>query len=89
MILGAWGFMILNAVGAALVLGPLAVTLFHRRGASARRRPPRVRPRTPPMPPPGNIEVAPASRRAIIEGGLDGPPRDNAAPAKPPALERR
>jgi MFS family permease len=30
MILGAWGFMILNAVGAALVLGPLAVTLLRR-----------------------------------------------------------
>jgi MFS family permease len=32
MILGVWGFAILNAVGAALALGPLAVTLFRRRG---------------------------------------------------------
>ena len=30
MILGVWGFAILNAVGAALVLGPLAVTLLRR-----------------------------------------------------------
>jgi len=30
MILGLWGFAILNAVGAALVLGPLTVTLFRR-----------------------------------------------------------
>jgi MFS family permease len=30
MILGLWGFAILNAVGAALVLGPLAVTLLRR-----------------------------------------------------------
>ena len=30
MILGIWGFTILNAVGAALVLGPLAVTLLRR-----------------------------------------------------------
>ncbi len=30
MILGVWGFAILNAVGAALVLGPLAATLFRR-----------------------------------------------------------
>ncbi|HSE04993.1 MAG TPA: MFS transporter [Methylomirabilota bacterium] len=30
MILGIWGFAILNAVGAALVLGPLAVTLLRR-----------------------------------------------------------
>jgi MFS family permease len=30
MILGLWGFAILNAVGALLVLGPLAVTLFRR-----------------------------------------------------------
>jgi MFS family permease len=30
MILGIWGFAILNAVGAALVLGPLAVTLVRR-----------------------------------------------------------
>lgn len=31
MILGIWGFAILNAVGAVLVLGPLAVTLLRRR----------------------------------------------------------
>jgi len=31
MILGVWGFAILNAVGAALVLGPLAATLLRRR----------------------------------------------------------
>jgi MFS family permease len=30
MILGVWGFAILNTVGAALVLGPLAVTLLRR-----------------------------------------------------------
>ena len=30
MILGVWGFAILNAVGGALALGPLAVTLFRR-----------------------------------------------------------
>ncbi|HEV8471182.1 MAG TPA: MFS transporter [Methylomirabilota bacterium] len=30
MILGVWGFTILNAVGAALVLGPLAATLLRR-----------------------------------------------------------
>jgi len=30
MILGVWGFAILNAVGVALVLGPLAVTLLRR-----------------------------------------------------------
>ena len=30
MILGVWGFAILNAVGAALVLGPLAATLLRR-----------------------------------------------------------
>ena len=30
MILGIWGFAILNAVGGALALGPLAVTLFRR-----------------------------------------------------------
>ena len=30
MILGLWGFAILNAVGAALVLGPLALTLLRR-----------------------------------------------------------
>jgi MFS family permease len=37
MILGVWGFAILNAVGAALVLGPLAVTLLRRPVVSARR----------------------------------------------------
>jgi len=31
MILGIWGFAILNAVGAVLVLGPLATTLLRRR----------------------------------------------------------
>ena len=30
MILGVWGFAILNTVGAAMVLGPLAITLFRR-----------------------------------------------------------
>jgi hypothetical protein len=30
MILGLWGFAILNAVGAVLVLGPLAVTWLRR-----------------------------------------------------------
>ena len=30
MILGVWGFAVLNTVGAALVLGPLAVTLLRR-----------------------------------------------------------
>jgi MFS family permease len=30
MILGVWGFTILNVVGAALVLGPIAVTLLRR-----------------------------------------------------------
>ena len=30
MILGVWGFAILNTVGAALVLGPLAITLLRR-----------------------------------------------------------
>jgi hypothetical protein len=30
MILGIWGFAILNAVGALLVLGPLAVALLRR-----------------------------------------------------------
>jgi len=30
MILGIWGFAILNAVGAALVLAPLAATLLRR-----------------------------------------------------------
>jgi len=30
MILGVWGFTILNAVGAALVLGPLGATLLRR-----------------------------------------------------------
>jgi hypothetical protein len=30
MILGVWGFTILNALGAALVLGPLAATLLRR-----------------------------------------------------------
>ena len=32
MILGVWGFAILNTVGAALVLGPLAITLLRRPG---------------------------------------------------------
>jgi MFS family permease len=36
MILGVWGFAILNAVGAAMVLGPLAVTLLRRPVVSAR-----------------------------------------------------
>jgi hypothetical protein len=31
MILGVWGFAILNAVGGALALGPLAATVFRRR----------------------------------------------------------
>jgi hypothetical protein len=31
MILGIWGFAILNAVGAVLVLGPLTTTLRRRR----------------------------------------------------------
>ena len=35
MILGVWGFAILNAVGAVLVLGPLAVSLLRRRTVSA------------------------------------------------------
>jgi hypothetical protein len=30
MILGLWGFAILNAVGAILTFGPLAVTLLRR-----------------------------------------------------------
>jgi len=30
MILGVWGFAVLNTVGAALVLGPLAATLLRR-----------------------------------------------------------
>jgi predicted MFS family arabinose efflux permease len=30
MVLGLWGFTILNTLGAALVLGPLAVTLLRR-----------------------------------------------------------
>jgi hypothetical protein len=30
MILGLWGFAILNAVGALLVLGPLAIALLRR-----------------------------------------------------------
>jgi MFS family permease len=38
MILGLWGFAILNAVGAALVLGPLAATLL-RRPAIATEKP--------------------------------------------------
>ena len=40
MILGVWGFTILNVVGAALVLAPLAVTVLRRpalASASARR----------------------------------------------------
>ena len=36
MILGIWGFAILNAVGAVLVLGPLTVTLLRRQALSAR-----------------------------------------------------
>ena len=35
MILGIWGFAILNAVGAALVLGPLAVALMRRPAVAA------------------------------------------------------
>jgi hypothetical protein len=35
MILGLWGFAILNAVGGALVLGPLAVTLLRRPALAA------------------------------------------------------
>jgi MFS family permease len=35
MILGIWGFAILNAVGGALVLGPLAVTLLRRPALAA------------------------------------------------------
>jgi MFS family permease len=35
MILGVWGFAVLNAVGAALVLGPLAATLFRRPALAA------------------------------------------------------
>jgi hypothetical protein len=30
MILGVWGFAVLNAIGGALVLGPLAATLLRR-----------------------------------------------------------
>jgi len=36
MILGIWGFAILNAVGAVLVLGPLTVTLVRRQALSPR-----------------------------------------------------
>jgi MFS family permease len=36
MILGIWGFAILNAVGAVLVLGPLTVTLLRRQALSPR-----------------------------------------------------
>jgi len=36
MILGIWGFAILNAVGAVLVLGPLAVTLLRRQALAPR-----------------------------------------------------
>jgi MFS family permease len=36
MILQAWGFPVLNAVGAALVLGPLAVTWLRRAALAAR-----------------------------------------------------
>jgi hypothetical protein len=36
MILGIWGFAILNAVGAVLVLGPLTVTLLRRPALSPR-----------------------------------------------------
>jgi hypothetical protein len=35
MVLGIWGFAVLNAVGAALVLGPLTLTLFRRPALSA------------------------------------------------------
>ena len=35
MILGLWGFAILNAVGAVLVLGPLAVTWLRRPGLAS------------------------------------------------------
>ena len=35
MILGVWGFAVLNAVGAALVLGPLAATLLRRPALAA------------------------------------------------------
>jgi MFS family permease len=35
MVLGIWGFAVLNAVGAALVLGPLMLTLFRRPALSA------------------------------------------------------
>jgi hypothetical protein len=35
-ILGAWGFAVLNAVGGALVLAPLAVTVFRRPALPAR-----------------------------------------------------
>ena len=35
MILGLWGFTILNTLGAALVLGPLAVTLLRRPALAA------------------------------------------------------
>jgi MFS family permease len=36
MVLGIWGFAILNAVGAVLVLGPLTVTLLRRQALSPR-----------------------------------------------------
>jgi MFS family permease len=36
MILGIWGFAILNAVGAVLVLGPLTITLLRRQALSPR-----------------------------------------------------
>jgi MFS family permease len=39
MILGIWGFAILNAVGAALVLGPLAATLLRRPALASVARP--------------------------------------------------
>ena len=35
MILGVWGFAILNAVGGVLVLGPLAISLLRRRAVNA------------------------------------------------------
>ena len=35
MILGVWGFAVLNAVGGVLILGPLAVSLLRRKAASA------------------------------------------------------